>query len=119
MQLRFFYRICVVVQAYKTVLEAVSQEDLELPILEVRDVKKVTLVVVTGDRGLCGSFNSQVIKAATRRINKLTEQGIQVRDKSWSSRTTSSDNLHDIDSTYLGRAERRPMVQQAGCAHCR
>lgn len=41
-------------------------------------MKKVSLVLVTGDRGLCGSYNSAVIKAATRRIVKLTEQGIQV-----------------------------------------
>jgi F-type H+-transporting ATPase subunit gamma len=41
-------------------------------------VKKVSLVLVTGDRGLCGSYNSAVIKAATKRIVKLTEQGIQV-----------------------------------------
>jgi len=42
-------------------------------------VKKVSLVLVTGDRGLCGSYNSAVIKAATKRIVKLTEQGIEVR----------------------------------------
>lgn len=41
-------------------------------------MKKVSLVLVTGDRGLCGSYNSAVIKAATKRIVKLTEQGIQV-----------------------------------------
>ena len=51
---------------------------MDLPILEVRDVKKVSLVLITGDRGLCGSYNSAVIKAATRRINKLKEQGIEV-----------------------------------------
>lgn len=60
-------------------MNACTEEDLELPILEVRDVKKVSLVLVTGDRGLCGSFNSAIIKAATRRINKLQEQGIEVQ----------------------------------------
>jgi F-type H+-transporting ATPase subunit gamma len=63
---------------FKTVLDACKQEDLELPILEVRDVKKVSLVLVTGDRGLCGGYNSAVIKQATKRINKLKEQGIEV-----------------------------------------
>lgn len=61
---------------YKQVLDACNQEDLELPILEVRDVKKISLVLVTGDRGLCGSYNSAVIKAATQRIEKLKDQGI-------------------------------------------
>lgn len=62
---------------YKTVLEACNQEEIDLPILETRDVKKVALVLITGDRGLCGGYNSQIIKAATRRIAKLTEQGIE------------------------------------------
>jgi len=64
---------------YKTVLDACNREEIDLPILEVRDVKKVSLVVVTGDRGLCGSYNAAVIKSATRRIEKLNSQGIEVQ----------------------------------------
>ncbi len=60
-------------------MDACAEEDLELPILEVREVQKVSLVLITGDRGLCGSYNSAVIKAATRRIAKLREQGIAVQ----------------------------------------
>lgn len=41
---------------YKTVLDACNQDDIELPILDVREVKKVSLVLVTGDRGLCGGY---------------------------------------------------------------
>lgn len=66
-------------QVFKTVLEACKSEEVELPILEVREVKKVSLVVVTGDRGLCGGYNSQIIKQATKRIAKLESQGIAVR----------------------------------------
>lgn len=64
---------------YKTVLSACNAEEIELPILDVRDVKKVSLVLVTGDRGLCGGYNSQVIKAATKRAEKLKEQGIETQ----------------------------------------
>jgi len=64
---------------YKTVLEACNQEELQLPILEVRDVKTVSLVLVTGDRGLCGGYNSAVIKLAQKRINTLAEQGIKTK----------------------------------------
>ena len=66
------------IQIYKSILDACNEEELELPILEVREVKKISLVVVTGDRGLCGSYNSVVIKAATARLEKLKEQGIGV-----------------------------------------
>lgn len=64
---------------YKTVLDACNEEEIQLPILEVRDVKTVSLVLVTGDRGLCGSYNSAAIKSATIRINKLNAQGINVK----------------------------------------
>ena len=46
-----------------------------LPLMEVRDVKSVEIVVVTSDRGLCGSFNSNIIKVATNLINKYESEG--------------------------------------------
>lgn len=64
---------------YKTVLAACNTEEIELPILEVRDVKKVSLVLVTGDRGLCGGYNSAVIKLATKRAQTLKDQGIETQ----------------------------------------
>jgi F-type H+-transporting ATPase subunit gamma len=36
---------------------------------EQREVKKVLLVVITSNRGLCGAFNSNIIKAANHLIN--------------------------------------------------
>eukprot|EP01040_Poterioochromonas_malhamensis_P002254 gene2255-2396_t len=63
---------------FRSILSSIKAEDLNLPILEVRDVKKVALVLVTGDRGLCGGYNSAVIKSAARRIEKLRSQGIEV-----------------------------------------
>ncbi len=35
-----------------------------------REVKKVLLVVVTSNRGLCGGFNSSIIKESIKRINE-------------------------------------------------
>jgi F-type H+-transporting ATPase subunit gamma len=43
------------------------QEDAG-PLLTPREVQKVALVVVTADRGLCGAFNSNLIKAAVRHL---------------------------------------------------
>lgn len=37
-------------------------EDVDSPLVNVRPVKTVLLVVVTGDRGLCGGYNNFVIK---------------------------------------------------------
>lgn len=44
----------------------VSEIDTSIhPLLLPREVKKTLLVVVTFDRGLCGAFNSNIIKTAT------------------------------------------------------
>lgn len=65
-------------KTFRSILASIKAEDLNLPILEKRDVRKVALVLVTGDRGLCGGYNAAVIKAATKRIEKLKSQGIDV-----------------------------------------
>ena len=39
------------------------------PLLHEREVKRVVLVVVSGDRGMCGAFNGNVIKAAVDHLN--------------------------------------------------
>ena len=55
-----------------------GSEAADLPLLQEREVKKVTLVVISGDRGLCGSYNSYMIKKAEKRYNELTAKGIEV-----------------------------------------
>jgi F-type H+-transporting ATPase subunit gamma len=40
------------------------------PYTQVREVKNVLIVMVTSDRGLCGAFNTNVIKAAVAFINE-------------------------------------------------
>jgi F-type H+-transporting ATPase subunit gamma len=39
-------------------------ENIEHPLLEVRPEKRILVLVVTADRGLCGGFNSNLTKAA-------------------------------------------------------
>jgi len=53
--------------------------DEEIPLLEKREVKKVTLVAVSGDKGLCGSYNTYAIKRTEQRIGELKAQGIEVK----------------------------------------
>ena len=49
------------------------------PLLAVRIPSKVRLIVVTSDRGLCGGFNTNVIKTAERFIREKTQQGKEVQ----------------------------------------
>jgi F-type H+-transporting ATPase subunit gamma len=48
------------------------------PLLAVREPKTVAFVVVTGDRGLCGSFNANIIRRATTEVQASRENGIEV-----------------------------------------
>lgn len=48
------------------------------PLMEIRDVKNLELVVITSDRGLCGSFNSNIIKTAIKKVAECDAKGIEV-----------------------------------------
>ena len=50
-------------------------EIADSPLLKMRAVKRVTLLAVTGDRGLCGGYNTNVIKRTEQRYIELQEQG--------------------------------------------
>jgi F-type H+-transporting ATPase subunit gamma len=53
----------------------VSRADPKLhPLLEERGDEKVLLVVVTADRGLCGGFNGNIIRTATRFLRERGER---------------------------------------------
>jgi F-type H+-transporting ATPase subunit gamma len=48
------------------------------PLMENRDVKAIELVIVTSDRGLCGSFNANIIKLALKKMDEYEGQGKKV-----------------------------------------
>ncbi len=48
------------------------------PLLAVRDPKKIRVICMTSDRGLCGGFNTNVIKATERFIKEKEKEGKDV-----------------------------------------
>jgi F-type H+-transporting ATPase subunit gamma len=48
------------------------------PLLVQREIKKVELILVTSDRGLCGSFNANAIKAAAAFLRERPPEGLNV-----------------------------------------
>ncbi|NBX68071.1 MAG: F0F1 ATP synthase subunit gamma [Proteobacteria bacterium] len=68
----FAYRI------YSILLSLFQREGIQHPLLVSREEKKIRLVVVAGDRGLCGSFNANVFKEAQKFIKAKQSQGIEV-----------------------------------------
>lgn len=56
-----------------------EDSSVQSPYYSARAVQTVVLVVVTSNKGLCGAFNSNVLKLAVQRIEHWIEQGVVVR----------------------------------------
>jgi len=48
------------------------------PLLAIRPEERILLVLVTGDRGLAGAFNSNVLKAATKFLDHFKDKTIDI-----------------------------------------
>ena len=49
-----------------------------LPLLDIRPIQRVGYVVVTSDRGLAGSFNTNVVKKAESEINDIGKDNVDL-----------------------------------------
>jgi len=73
----------------KKVMEQIRagiSDDMEIPFAEAREVKNVAYIVLTSDRGLCGSFNATVSKEALAYVDALKDKNakiIAVGSKGW------------------------------------
>ncbi|MEJ2052162.1 MAG: ATP synthase F1 subunit gamma [Calditrichota bacterium] len=48
------------------------------PLLELREPERVGLVVITADRGLCGAFNSRIIRTAEQELEKYDPEQVSL-----------------------------------------
>jgi len=55
-----------------------SSGELSHPFFEKRPVKKQTLVVIASDRGLCGSFNTNLIRRATEWLQDKNPDEVEI-----------------------------------------
>ncbi|NJL48332.1 MAG: F0F1 ATP synthase subunit gamma [Leptolyngbyaceae cyanobacterium SM2_5_2] len=51
-------------------------EDVDLPLLKQQEVSTVAILVISGDRGLCGGYNTNVIRRAEIRAKELAAEGL-------------------------------------------
>ena len=80
-----------------------------LPILQEKDeVKTVGVLLITGDRGLAGPFNSQIIRAGNRRLRELENDGKEVLWYAVGRRGVSSLQFRnfDLDASWTGFTDR-------------
>jgi F-type H+-transporting ATPase subunit gamma len=63
----------------KTVQSISPSDRQEFPLMKKREVKTVGIIVISSDRGLCGSYNTNIIKRTAKRIQELESGGITVK----------------------------------------
>jgi F-type H+-transporting ATPase subunit gamma len=89
--------------------EAAGAEATRLPLLTEHDTQtKVGLLLITGDRGLAGSFNSQIIRAGVQRAGELSEESLQSSWYATGRRGVSSLTFrgYDLGGSYTGFSDR-------------
>ena len=89
--------------------KAAGAEATRLPLLaEHERTSNVGLLLVTGDRGLAGGFNSQIIRAGVRVGDEYAEDGVQTRWYSTGRRGVSSLTFRgrELSGSYTGFADK-------------
>jgi F-type H+-transporting ATPase subunit gamma len=84
-------------------------EAMRLPLLSVHETESnVGLLLITGDRGLAGAFNSQIVRAGVRVSGELAEEGLNTAWYATGRRGVSSLSFRGLDllGTYTGFTDR-------------
>ena len=90
-------------------------EDADAPLLEDRPLETVTLMAVTGDRGLCGGYNANIIKRTEQRFAELQSKGYKVNLVLIGRKAISyfTNRSYPIQATFTG-LEQVPTADEAG-----
>jgi len=74
-----------------------DNEDLSRAFKTINDVKKVDLVFVTADKGLCGGFNMATIKAVRKLRDEYINNGVEVRLRAVGRKGVDYFNFQEIE----------------------
>ncbi|MZQ75926.1 MAG: ATP synthase F1 subunit gamma [Peptoclostridium sp.] len=89
---------------YDTIKDiAINTKGINSPFLEKREVKNKCYIVLSGDRGLCGGYNSNSLKTAVAHMEGKKEKVIAVGRKS---AEFFSKRGYDVVSRHTGISER-------------
>jgi F-type H+-transporting ATPase subunit gamma len=89
--------------------QAAGSEAGRVPLLREHESESdVGLLLITGDRGLAGGFNSQIIRAGVRLSAEISEQGLRSSWYATGRRGVSSVSFrgHELEGAYTGFADR-------------
>ena len=94
-----------IVASIQEILE--NTRGIKHPMLEKRDVKKVAYVVVTADRGLCGGYNSNVLKLVEKSVEEhMGKSNSQVLVVGQKGRDFFKRRGYDVINSYLHISEK-------------
>jgi F-type H+-transporting ATPase subunit gamma len=90
-----------------------------LTLLQRREVQRAAIVPLTGDRGLAGAFNAQVLRHAFAVERQLRAGGVEVR---WlvagkKGRSTLSFRRYELDTAWIGFSDRPAYSDAQAIAH--
>jgi F-type H+-transporting ATPase subunit gamma len=90
-----------------------------LALLQRRDVQKAAIVPLTGDRGLAGAFNAQVLRHGFALERQLRSEGVEVR---WlvagkKGRSTLTFRRYEIAKAWIGFSDRPSYHDAQAIAH--
>jgi F-type H+-transporting ATPase subunit gamma len=90
-----------------------------LALLQRRQVQKAAIVPLTGDRGLAGAFNAQVLRHAFALERQLRGEGVEVR---WlvagkKGRSTLTFRRYEIAKAWIGFSDRPSYHDAQAIAH--
>src|SRR4051794_37280232 len=79
-----------------------------LTLLQRREVQKAAIIPLTGDRGLAGAFNAQVLRHAFALDRQLRSEGVEVR---WlvagkKGRSSLAFRRYEVDQAWMGFSDR-------------
>jgi F-type H+-transporting ATPase subunit gamma len=79
-----------------------------LTLLQRRDVKRAAIVPLTGDRGLAGAFNAQVLRHAFALERQLSAEGVETR---WlvagkKGRSSLTFRRYEVEQSWIGFSDR-------------
>jgi len=93
---------------------------VRLPLLERRDtVQTVAIVPITGDRGLAGAFNAQVLRRAFAEMRDARDAGQQVRFFTSGKKAQSTVRFRRLDlaQSWTGFSDKPGYSDAQGMAH--
>ena len=85
--------------AWDLLINLSKTEKNSMPLLEVRQVKKLLVILITSNRGLCGSFNSNIIKKTAAQLKDPRNLSMQ---RARNGHIEPNENL-EVDVIGIGR----------------